>query len=160
MDSRPPPEWKNPGSTAPAAFRGLSASTLTGQLSGTACPRPFLNGWSSFPPTERSGPSTPDAPFSTRFRGIQENRIRPLPHYIIAKEREIFAPGPFSRWIDFGDWNKLCNKEHHRLFKSCRKFLKEVKRFIEGETQANYISSHDDPAGIIAATDEEMDQNL
>ena len=92
------------------------------------------------------------------LQGIQENGIRPLPHYIIAKEREIFAPGPFNRWVDFGEWNQRGIKEHHRLFKSCKKFLKEVKRFVEKETQADFISDHEDPAGIIAVNDEEMDR--
>ncbi|MEM9480664.1 MAG: HAD family hydrolase [Verrucomicrobiota bacterium] len=92
------------------------------------------------------------------LEGIQEFKIRPLPNYIIAKEREIFEPGPFNRWVDFGDWNKRSQKEHQRLFKSCKKFLKEVQKYIKTKTVASYISTPDDPAGIIATTNEEMDR--
>ncbi|MEM0897725.1 MAG: HAD-IIB family hydrolase [Verrucomicrobiota bacterium] len=92
------------------------------------------------------------------LEGIQDHNIRPLPHYIIAKEREIFAPGQFNRWVDFGKWNRRCQKEHARLFKSCRKFLGEVQEFVAEKTHAEFVATPDDPAGIIAATNEEMDR--
>ena len=71
--------------------------------------------------------------------GIAEHKIRPLPDFIMAKERELYAPTQFNRWVDVGDWNKRCQKEHRRFLKTHRKLFKRVRAFLEAETSAQWI---------------------
>ncbi len=89
--------------------------------------------------------------------GLGDYQIRPLPDFIIAKEREIYEPTRFNRWIDLGDWNRRCQKDHVKLFRSYRKFFSEMREFIEEHTGAQYVESEQEPAGVVARDEAEMD---
>jgi HAD superfamily hydrolase (TIGR01484 family) len=90
--------------------------------------------------------------------GIADHRVRPRPDYIIAKERELYEPSRFGRWVDCGDWNKKCHKDHHKLFRSYKKFFKTMRAHIEAHTGGEYIEAEHEPAGIVARDDGEMDR--
>ena len=88
--------------------------------------------------------------------GIAQHQIRPLPDFIMAKERELYAPSQFNRWVDVGDWNQRCQKEHRRFLKTHRKLFKRVQKFLENETQAQWIEGMEETPGIITTSEEEM----
>ena len=50
-----------------------------------------------------------------------------------------------------------CHKEHHRLFRKCRRFLKKLRQWVEAETAAVWGMQDEEPAGIVASTASEMD---
>ncbi len=90
--------------------------------------------------------------------GIHRCGLDFLPDYIIALEREIYEPNKFKRWIDLGKWNTKCRKDHVKLLKRQKKFIESIKVYIETETKARWVASQDEPAAIIATSDEEMDR--
>ena len=99
--------------------------------------------------TGRTLPHTVEA--ITRFR------IVPTPDFIIARESEIYTCNEFNRWIDWGDWNKQCAKDHKRLYKTAKKFFGKFRSYLESKTKAEWISHPLEPAGIHASSLEEMD---
>ena len=88
--------------------------------------------------------------------GLAKHSIRPLPDYVMAKERELYGRGRFNRWVDLGDWNKRCQKEHKRFLKTHRKFFKRMRHYVESETAARYIDGAEETPGVVATSDEEM----
>ena len=92
------------------------------------------------------------------MEGMNRCRLRGIPDYLIAWEREIYQPNQFGRWIDYGNWNKKCRKDHLKLFKRNRKFLDRIKHLVEEQSKAKWVASSDEPAAIIATSDQEMDQ--
>ena len=89
--------------------------------------------------------------------GIYKCGMKILPDYIIALEREIYQPNRFKRWIDLGKWNVKCRKDHIKLLKKQRKFIETIRIYVEEETKARWVASQDEPAAIIASSEEEMD---
>lgn len=90
-------------------------------------------------------------------QGLVDARFPFLPDYIIAREHEIYIPNEFGRWVGISAWNKQCHKEHHRLFRKCRKFLQKLRRWVESETAAVWGVQDNEPAGIVASTVSEME---
>ncbi len=88
--------------------------------------------------------------------GLAQHQLKPLPDFIMAKERELYAPGPFNRWVDLGDWNQRCQKEHRRFLRTHKKFFKRMRQFLENETNAQWIEGHEETPGVIATSEEEM----
>lgn len=89
--------------------------------------------------------------------GIYKCGMKILPDYIIALEREIYQPNRFKRWIDLGKWNAKCRKDHIKLLKKQRKFIETIRIYVEKETKARWVASQDEPAAIIASSEQEMD---
>jgi len=90
-------------------------------------------------------------------QGLADARFPFLPDYIIAREQEIYMPNDFGRWVGVSAWNKRCHKEHHRLFRKCRRFLHNLRQWVEAETAAVWGTQDEEPAGIVASTASEMD---
>lgn len=88
--------------------------------------------------------------------GFTEGAFPALPDFIIAREREIYFPGQFGRWVPDETWNTLCEKEHHKLFRKNRRLLKKVRQHIEKLTGARWIEEEGEPAGIVAADENQM----
>jgi HAD superfamily hydrolase (TIGR01484 family) len=91
------------------------------------------------------------------LQGMAEADFPYLPDYIIAREREIFTPNGFGRWIPEKRWNERSAKAHRKLFRKYRKFLKRSQQWVESETGAVWGMQEDEPAGIVASTVSEMD---
>lgn len=89
--------------------------------------------------------------------GFNEARFPVLPDFVVAREREIYFPGQFGRWMPHDEWNKACEKAHKKLFRKSRRVFAKVRKFIEAETQAEWVSSEGDAAAIVASSDHEMD---
>jgi len=81
------------------------------------------------------------------------------PDFILTSERDVFRPGSNgTKWEAFGDWNEQCARDHAELFSSASSVLAEVVDFVNQKTKARIIYEPDGPAGLIAASEEEMDR--
>ena len=90
-------------------------------------------------------------------QGMAEARFPFLPDYLIVREREIYFPNQFGRWVAAPEWNKTCEKAHRRLFRKHRRFLKKTQKWVEEETAAVWGFQSEEPAGMVASTASEMD---
>ncbi|BDS05121.1 hypothetical protein NT6N_01610 [Oceaniferula spumae] len=91
------------------------------------------------------------------MQGISEARFPFLPDFVIAREREIYTPNDFGRWLPVTDWNKRCDKDHKKLFRKHRRLMKRMRKWVEQETAAVWGEQEGEPAGIVSSTSEEMD---
>lgn len=89
--------------------------------------------------------------------GFIESRFPFLPDWVVAREREVYFPNNFGRWLPEAKWNKRCEKEIHALFKRSKKLLARLRHEVEQHTGAQWIELEGDPAGIISKTEEEME---
>ena len=89
--------------------------------------------------------------------GFVESGFPFLPDWVVAREREIYVPNTFGRWIPHAPWNKRCEKEIHRLFKHARKLLARIRHEIEDHTGAQWLEMEGEPAGFVSQTEEEME---
>jgi len=90
--------------------------------------------------------------------GFMESKFPFLPDFLIAREREIYTPGQFGRWVAVQEWNKKSEKEHKKMFRKSKRALKAIKSYVEQETQAEWISEEGDPAGVVATSLDEMNE--
>lgn len=90
------------------------------------------------------------------IEGLVESRFPFTPDWVVAREREIWYPNAFGRWIGDEKWNKTCEREHHRFFKKVRRILRTIRAEVEEHTGATWIEQEGDPAGLVARTEEEM----
>lgn len=88
--------------------------------------------------------------------GFMEGEFQFLPDFLIAREREIYTPGALNRWISVAEWNKRSDKDHKKVYRKARKFINIVRDYVEGETNAQWVTEEGDPAGIVATSVEEM----
>ncbi len=89
--------------------------------------------------------------------GFLESRFPFLPDWVVAREREVYYPNNFGRWIPERKWNSRCEKEIQRLFKRSRKLLARIRHDIGEHTGAQWMEMDGEPAGIISRTLEEME---
>jgi hydroxymethylpyrimidine pyrophosphatase-like HAD family hydrolase len=81
------------------------------------------------------------------------------PDFILTSERDVFRPGANGqRWEAFGEWNERCARDHHELFSASESVLAEVIDFVNQKTKARVIYEPGGPAGLIAASEDEMNR--
>jgi HAD superfamily hydrolase (TIGR01484 family) len=81
------------------------------------------------------------------------------PDFILTNERDVFRPGSNgATWEAFGDWNERCARAHADLFSASQSVLAEVVDFVNQKTKARVIYEPEGPAGLVAASEEEMDR--
>ncbi|GAA5495094.1 hypothetical protein Rhal01_01266 [Rubritalea halochordaticola] len=78
------------------------------------------------------------------------------PDFLVAREREIFTPGQFGRWVPVEAWKKKSAKDHKKFYRQTKKFLKEVEEFVDSETDAEWVEEENGDTGVISTTIEEM----
>ena len=74
------------------------------------------------------------------IEGFLESRFPFLPDWVVAREREIYFPNAYGRWIPHEEWNSRCEKEIHRLFKNSRKLLNSLRAEVEEHTGARWMT--------------------
>lgn len=89
--------------------------------------------------------------------GFHESRFPFFPDWVVAREREVYFPNNFGRWLPERKWNTRCEKEIYRLFKRSKKLLTRIRREIGEHTGAQWMEQDGEPAGIISRTVEEME---
>ena len=91
--------------------------------------------------------------------GLTDFEFPMRPDFILTSERDVFRPGSNGeKWEAFGDWNERCAREHTELFSASESVLAEVIDFVNQKTKARVIYEPDGPAGLIAASEEEMNR--
>ena len=91
------------------------------------------------------------------MQGIAQHNIFMTPDYVVARECEIFRPGFFRQWADYGSWNKQARKAHQHFMKKHAGFLEEMRLLVQQESKAEFLSGDLGEVGIVATTSEEMD---
>jgi HAD superfamily hydrolase (TIGR01484 family) len=91
------------------------------------------------------------------LEGLAQHNIFLLPDYIIAQECEIFRPGFFKPWKDFGSWNRKARRAHDLFVVKHRKFLADIQEFVSG-TKAEFLMGDLGQVGVVAEDDAELDQ--
>lgn len=89
--------------------------------------------------------------------GFLEGKFPFLPDWAVAREREIYFPNDYGRWIPHASWNDPCELEIHKLFKQSRHILAQMRKEVEDHTGAQWMELDGEPAGIISQTEEEME---
>ena len=91
--------------------------------------------------------------------GLADFAFPILPDFILTTERDVFRPGQDGqKWETFGDWNERCARDHSDLFCSVNSILAEVVDFVNRQTKARLIYEGERLEGLVAASDNEMDQ--
>jgi len=90
------------------------------------------------------------------IEGFNQAKFPILPDFVVAREREVYFPGQFGRWVPHENWNERCERDHLRLFKKSKRVLGKIRKFIESKTDAKWVSVEGDAAGIVASSDVEM----
>ena len=90
--------------------------------------------------------------------GLGQYGIFQEPDFIIAQECEIYKPGFFSKWTDYGSWNRQARRAHEHFVRDHKQFLADVKRHVETETKGQFMEGELGQVGIVAHSDEELDQ--
>lgn len=91
------------------------------------------------------------------LQGLAQYGIFTEPDFIIAEECNIYQPGFFSRWKDFGPWNRKAQRAHERFVKDHQASLQAIKQMVETHTQASFLTGDKGHIGIVAANDPELD---
>lgn len=94
---------------------------------------------------------------SHTLEGLAQHNIFMLPDYIIAQECEIYRPGFFRPWKDFGSWNRKARNAHGHFVSKHQAFLVEIQDHLRNCTQAMYLNGGIGQVGIVASSDEELD---
>ena len=89
--------------------------------------------------------------------GLEDFAFPVRPDFILTSERDVFRPTT-SGWEPYGDWNERCAQAHAELYHSASSVLAEVVDFVSRRTKARVIYEANEPAGLIAASEEEMDR--
>ncbi len=89
--------------------------------------------------------------------GLEDFAFPVLPDFILTSERDVFRPTQHG-WEPYGDWNARCAQAHAELYHSASAVFAEVVDFASRKTKARVIYEADAPAGLIAASEEEMDR--
>jgi len=91
--------------------------------------------------------------------GLADFSFPSRPDFILTSERDVFRPGSNGeKWEAFGDWNERCARAHADLFSASQSVLAEVVDFVNQKTKGRIIYEPAGPAGLIAASEEEMDR--
>jgi HAD superfamily hydrolase (TIGR01484 family) len=89
--------------------------------------------------------------------GLEDFSFPVQPDFILTSERDVFRPTDRG-WEPYGDWNARCAQAHVELYQTASSVLAEVVDYITHRTKARVIYEADEPAGLIASSEEEMDR--
>lgn len=89
--------------------------------------------------------------------GLAQYGIFMEPDFIIAQECDIYRPGYFRRWKDYGSWNRQARRAHERFVRDHQPSLTAIREMVETQTQASFITGGEGEMGIVATNDAEMD---
>ena len=86
------------------------------------------------------------------LEGLAQHGIFKEPDFIIAQECNIYKPGFFSRWTDYGSWNRLARRAQERFVKDHQPSFQAIKQMVETQTHASFISGGEGEMGIVGTT--------
>ncbi len=94
---------------------------------------------------------------SQTIEGMAQHGIYSEPDFIIAQECDIYKPGFFSRWTDYGSWNRLARRAQERFVKEHQAPLQAIKQMVETQTDASFLTGAEGEIGIVGSNDAELD---
>ncbi|MDB6075790.1 MAG: hypothetical protein JWO89_3430 [Verrucomicrobiaceae bacterium] len=95
---------------------------------------------------------------SQTLAGLAQNGIYQEPDFIIAQEGELYKPGIFRKWTDYGGWNRNGRRAHANFLREHKKFLADIKHHVHTATKGEFMEGERGDVGIVAHSDEELDQ--
>lgn len=94
---------------------------------------------------------------SQTLEGLAQHNIFLLPDFIIAQECEIYRPGFFRPWKDFGSWNRKARDAHDHFVEKHAAFLTAMQEHVSMQTQAEFLMGDLGQVGIVATDEPELD---
>ncbi|WP_395738468.1 HAD family hydrolase [Prosthecobacter sp.] len=94
---------------------------------------------------------------SQTLQGLAQYGIFYEPDFIIAQESDIYKPGFFSRWTDYGSWNRQARRAQERFAKDHQQSLLAIRHMVETQTNASFITGSAGEMGIVGSNDLELD---
>jgi HAD superfamily hydrolase (TIGR01484 family) len=91
------------------------------------------------------------------LEGIAQHNIFLLPDFIIAQECEIYCPGFFRAWKDYGSWNRRARSAHDHFMEKHREFLLYMRQHVARNTKAEFLMGDFGQVGIVATDEPELD---
>lgn len=91
------------------------------------------------------------------LEGLAAHSIFMQPDYIIAQECEIYRPGFFKPWKDFGSWNRKARSAHHHFVERHRPFLAAMQQHVKENTSAQFLMGDFGQVGIVAQNEPDLD---
>ena len=79
------------------------------------------------------------------------------PEFSLTSDRSVVRPTPLGV-ESYCDWNARCAQAHAELYLTATSVLAEVVDFVTHQTKARVIYEANEPAGLIATNEEEMDR--
>ncbi len=90
--------------------------------------------------------------------GIHRLGAPVLPDYILTSERHIHHPNGSGGWIDYGDWNRICQQHHDLLFSQSWDYFEQVKKLAERNPGVTVLENCEGvPEGLMAGSEELLD---
>lgn len=94
--------------------------------------------------------------FLHAMEGMAQAQLPFFPDFLIVREREIFYPNDYGRWVEDRQWNKASKKAHKKLFSRKKRLLTAWKKWVEEHTSAQWGGQIGEQEGIVATSEEEM----
>lgn len=91
------------------------------------------------------------------LEGLAQHNLFMLPDYIIAQECEIYRPGFFRAWTDYGSWNRRARAAHDHFVERHRGFLSAMQEHVARNTKAEFLMGDFGQVGIVAVDEPELD---
>ena len=95
---------------------------------------------------------------SQTLEGLAQHNIFMLPDYIIAQECEIYRPGFFRAWTDFGSWNARARRAHDHFMEKHARFLTDIQEHVRTQTHAEFLMGDLGQVGVVARDEAELDE--
>ena len=84
------------------------------------------------------------------MEGLAQHGIYAEPDFIIAQECEIFKPGVFSKWTDYGSWNRDARRAHDRFMRDHKKSIQAIRHMVDTQTKAEFMHGDFGQVGVVA----------
>jgi HAD superfamily hydrolase (TIGR01484 family) len=95
---------------------------------------------------------------SQTLAGLAQHHIFLLPDFIIAQECELYRPGFFRAWRDYGSWNSRARKEHANFVSKHEKLLVAVRSHVATHPGAAFLLGNLGEVGVVARDDAQLDE--
>lgn len=92
------------------------------------------------------------------LQGFSDAKFPFLPDFVVAREREIYTPAEYGRWVPVLEWQKKCHKAHKKLTRQAKHFFREVHAYVIAETKAKWVPLDGELSELIATSEEEIER--
>ena len=92
------------------------------------------------------------------LEGVSQHNLFMLPDYIIAQECEVYRPGFFRAWTDYGSWNRKARAAHEQFMSNHAAFIRDMREHVAGNTKAEFLLGNFGEVGIVAVDEPELDE--